>query len=182
LKKTNYIVLVLAVVSLAFIATGCHKKKPPVIEPPTTEQGQMGTETMTEHPPEAVKPGTEGALTEMTIDEVTRQLQPVFFDFDKSDIREDQIAALQNNASILKKNPTASVLIEGHCDERGTVEYNLALGDRRAKAAQDYLVSLGIAENRTSTISYGKSRPFAEGHDEDAWRLNRRAQFVGVKK
>jgi peptidoglycan-associated lipoprotein len=182
LKKSNYLVLLLVVVTIAFLATGCKKKKAPVIEPPTTEQGQMGTETMTEHPPESVVPGTEGALTEITIDEITRQLQPVFFDFDKSDIREDQIAALQNNANVMKKNSTANVLIEGHCDERGTVEYNLALGDRRARAAKDYLVSLGISENRMSIISYGKSRPFAEGHDEDAWRLNRRAQFVGVKK
>jgi peptidoglycan-associated lipoprotein len=182
LKKANYLVLVLVIVSMAFFSTACKKKKPPVIEPPTTDQGQMTTDTMTEHPPKEVVPGTEGNLVEITIDEITRQFQPVFFDFNKSDIREDQISALQNNASILKKNPNVSVLIEGHCDERGTVEYNLALGDRRAKAAQEYLVSLGIAENRTSVISYGKSRPFAEGHDEDAWRLNRRDQFIGVKK
>lgn len=182
MKKASYLVLVLVIVSLALFSAGCKKKKPPVIEPPSTEQGQTGTSTMTEKPPQAVVPGTEDTLVEITIDEITRQFQPVFFDFDKSDIREDQIAALQNNASILKKNPTVSVLIEGHCDERGTVEYNLALGDRRAKAAQEYLISLGIAENRMSIISYGKSRPFADGHDEDAWRLNRRDQFVGVKK
>jgi peptidoglycan-associated lipoprotein len=173
--------LVLVVLSLAFMATAC-KKKPPKIEPPTTGQEQMGTGGVGEQEPKPVVPGTESGLTEMTIDEITRQLQPVFFDFDKSDIREDQISALQNNANVLKNNASANVLIEGHCDERGTVEYNLALGDRRAKAARDYLVSLGIAENRMNVISYGKSRPFAEGHNEDAWRLNRRAQFVAVKK
>ncbi len=181
MKKANYLVLVLIMISMAFFATAC-KKKPPVIEPPTAGTGQPGTGDISEQQPSDVKPAQEGVLTEGTIDEITRQLQPVFYDFNKSDIREDQIAALQNNASVLKKYSTGSVLIEGHCDERGTVEYNLALGDRRARASREYLVSLGIVEGRMSIISYGKSRPFAEGHNEDAWRLNRRAQFVAVKK
>lgn len=181
MKKANYLVLVLVVLSLAFMATACKKKKPP-ITPPSAGQEQMGTGSVDEQQPKPVVPGQEGALVEITIDEITRQLQPVFYDFNSSDIREDQISALQNNANILKQNATVSVLIEGHCDERGTVEYNLALGDRRAKAARDYLVSLGISDNRMSVISYGKSRPFAEGHNEDAWRQNRRAQFVAVKK
>jgi peptidoglycan-associated lipoprotein len=77
---------------------------------------------------------------------------------------------------------TANVLIEGHCDERGTDEYNLALGERRAKAAKDYLVTLGIADARLNTISYGESKPFAEGHNESAWQQNRRAHFVAVKR
>jgi peptidoglycan-associated lipoprotein len=113
-----------------------------------------------------------------------RQLQPVFFDYNQYDIREDQLASLQNNARVLKAGEcgTVTVLIEGHCDERGTDEYNLALGERRADAAKDYLVSLGIPDGRLNTISYGESRPFSQGHNEDAWQQNRRAHFVAVRK
>jgi peptidoglycan-associated lipoprotein len=105
-------------------------------------------------------------------------LKDAFFDFDKSNIRDDQKAALNDNVSWLKANAGAKVLIEGHCDERGTVEYNLALGERRAKAAKDYLIAAGIPADRISIISYGKERPFVLGHDESAWKWNRRAHFV----
>ena len=105
-------------------------------------------------------------------------LKEVFFDFDKSTIRDDQKAALNDNVGWLKGNSAAKLLIEGHCDERGTAEYNLALGERRAKAVKDYLVGAGIAADRLSTISYGKERPFVLGHDESAWKWNRRGHFV----
>jgi peptidoglycan-associated lipoprotein len=105
-------------------------------------------------------------------------LKDVFFDFDKAVVRGDQQAALNENASWLKANPGARLLIEGHCDERGTAEYNLALGERRAKAVKDYLVGAGIAADRLSTISYGEERPFVLGHDESAWKWNRRGHFV----
>ena len=105
-------------------------------------------------------------------------LKDVFFDYDKAVVRDDQKAALTENASWLKANPGAKVLLEGHCDERGTAEYNLALGERRAKAVKDYLVGAGIAADRLSTISYGEERPFVLGHDESAWKWNRRAHFV----
>jgi len=105
-------------------------------------------------------------------------LKDVFYDFDKSNIRDDQKAALSDDVAWLKANPSAKVLIEGHCDERGTVEYNLALGERRAKGAKDYLIAAGIAADRISTISYGKERPFVLGHDEAAWKWNRRSHFV----
>ncbi len=137
--------------------------------------------TQSEPPPSVERPVTQGPITTDLIDEVTRQMQAVFFDFNKYDIREDMIPALQNNARVMKQNPTVSVLVEGHCDERGTDEYNLALGERRAGAAKDFLISLGIAENRLSTLSYGESRPFAPGHDEDSWAQNRRAHFVAVR-
>ena len=178
MRKVHFLLFVFAILSLAFTFTACKHKEPPApIEPTTT------TPSMPEEPkPTETKISEEGPPKETTIEDISRMMQPVFFDFDKSDIREDQAPALQNNASVLKKNPTVSILIEGHCDERGTNEYNLALGERRAKAAKDYLVSLGIAENRISTISYGENRPFAEGHNEDAWMQNRRAQFVAVKK
>ncbi len=105
-------------------------------------------------------------------------LKDVFYDFDKSNIRDDQKAALNDDVAWLKGNANAKVLIEGHCDERGTAEYNLALGERRAKSAKDYLIAAGIPADRISTISYGKERPFVLGHDESAWKWNRRAHFV----
>jgi len=105
-------------------------------------------------------------------------LKDVFFDFDRSVVRNEQKAALNDNAGWLKENSGAKIIVEGHCDERGTAEYNLALGERRAKAVKDYLVGAGIAPDRVSTISYGKERPFVLGHDESAWKWNRRAHFV----
>lgn len=105
-------------------------------------------------------------------------LNPVFFQYDDSKIGGDQVPVLLNNAKTVEDSAIADLLIEGHCDERGTEEYNLALGDRRAKAAKDYLVSLGIDGKRIRTISYGENHPFEIGHDESAWKLNRRAQFV----
>ena len=105
-------------------------------------------------------------------------LKDVFFDYDQATIRDDQKAALNDNVGWLKGNTGAKVLLEGHCDERGTAEYNLALGERRAKAVKDYLVAAGVAADRVSTISYGKERPFDLGHDQSAWKWNRRGHFV----
>jgi peptidoglycan-associated lipoprotein len=105
-------------------------------------------------------------------------LKDAFFDFDKAALRDDQKAALNEDVAWLKGNAGAKVLIEGHCDERGTVEYNLGLGERRAKAVKDYLIAAGVAADRISIISYGKERPFVLGHDESAWKWNRRGHFV----
>jgi peptidoglycan-associated lipoprotein len=100
------------------------------------------------------------------------------FDFDKSNIRGDAKPNLSEDAQWLKANSTAKITIEGHCDERGTAEYNLGLGERRAKATMDYLVAAGIDAKRMKMISYGKERPFVLGHDESTWKWNRRAHFV----
>ncbi len=108
------------------------------------------------------------------------ELQMVFFPFDSAVISPEAIAALKDNAKYLKENPAVKVQIEGHCDERGTVEYNLALGERRAKASRDRLKKLGVPQSRMSTISYGKERPLDPGHDESAWSKNRRSAFVVV--
>ena len=105
-------------------------------------------------------------------------LQDAFFETDKSDLRDDTRDVLAANAAWLKAHPSVKVLIEGHCDERNTTEYNLALGWRRANAAKDYMVSLGVAADSVSTISYGEEKPFSAGHDETAWSQNRRAHFV----
>jgi peptidoglycan-associated lipoprotein len=105
-------------------------------------------------------------------------LKDIFFDFDKSDIRDDARANLSENLQWLRAHPSVALTIEGHCDERGTAEYNLALGERRAKAAKDFFLAGGVDPKRIATISYGKERPFVLGHDESAWKWNRRAHFV----
>ncbi len=106
------------------------------------------------------------------------EVRDAFFDFDKSDIRDDARSNLNKSAEFLRANPNANVSVEGHCDERGSVAYNLGLGDRRANAVKDFLVSLGIAADRIKTISYGKERPFCTEHDETCWQQNRRGHFV----
>ncbi len=105
-------------------------------------------------------------------------LKDVFFDFDKSNIRDDQKPALNEDVAWLKANARVKITVEGHCDERGTSEYNLGLGERRSKAVKDYLVAAGIPADRVATISYGKERPFVLGHDESAWKWNRRGHLV----
>ena len=109
-------------------------------------------------------------------------LKDIFFDFDKAEIRADAKAPLAEDISWLKGRPQAAITIEGHCDERGTSEYNLGLGQRRAKAAKDYLVASSIDGKRIVTVSYGKERPFVLGHDETAWRWNRRVHFAVTKE
>ena len=105
-------------------------------------------------------------------------LGDVFFDFDKSELRSDAVAQLKTNANWIQASGGRKVVVEGHCDERGTNEYNLALGERRANSAKDYIVNLGVEPARLKTVSYGEEKPFAEGHNEDAWAQNRRAHFV----
>lgn len=121
-------------------------------------------------------PGIEGEVFE------TKMLKRIHFDFDKYDIRLEDTESLKQNAAVLKRFPSVKIQIEGHCDERGTGEYNLALGERRAHSAKEYLVSLGVDENRISTISYGKEKPLDPGHNEEAWAKNRRDEFVVLSK
>jgi len=121
-------------------------------------------------------PGIEGEVFESSL------LKDIHFDFDKYDIRPEDAEILKGNAALLQKNPTVKIQVEGHCDERGTSEYNLALGERRANSAKKYLVSLGIPENRISTISYGKEKPLDPGHNEEAWAKNRRDHFIILSK
>jgi len=112
----------------------------------------------------------------------TPLLKPIYFDFDRYDLRPDAKETLRKNAKVLKENPTWKILIEGHCDERGSNEYNLALGEKRARAAMQYLIKLGIDPNRLSIISYGEERPVDPRHCEEAWAKNRRCEFVVIAK
>jgi len=139
----------------------------------TGEEGGAGAGTQKELPPgpkEQPEP-VEPARPELA-------LKDVLFDFDSFAIKPSQTGVLEEDAKWMKDNPSAVITIEGHCDERGTVEYNLSLGERRANAAKDYLVTLGVDASRLKTISYGKSKPVDTGHDEAAWAKNRRAHFV----
>lgn len=133
--------------------------------------------------PEVPQAGTQTAMAEAAAGVAATQEKPsqfpdIRFDFDKSFIREDAKPVLRDVADYLKKNPMAGVLIEGHCDERGTAEYNIALGERRAESARSYLLSLGIKAGALSTVSFGEEKPLDPGHNEDAWAKNRRAHFV----
>jgi len=122
------------------------------------------------------EPGIEGEILE------SKLLKDIHFDFDKYDIRPGDAEILKGNATLLAKNSTVKIQIEGHCDERGTIEYNLALGERRANSAKKYLISLGMPADRISTISYGKEKPLDSGHNEEAWAKNRRDHFIILPK
>jgi peptidoglycan-associated lipoprotein len=122
------------------------------------------------------EPGIAGEVFE------SRLLKDVHFDFDKYDIRPEDAGILKENAALLMNYPKVKIQVEGHCDERGTNEYNLALGERRANAAKKYLVSLGISTDRISSISYGEEKPLDTGHNEETWAKNRRGHFVILSK
>lgn len=178
--------MVVALGIVAMMAAGCAKdevvkKDEPVVEQQTVKQAEPVK------PVEAAK--VEVAKVEPVQQEATAAkaseavaLENVYFDFDKSDLRQDARDALSKNAeALLKQVADAKVQVAGHCDERGSDEYNLALGERRAKSVAKYLETLGVKADRISTISYGKEKPAVDGHDEAAWSKNRRAEFVIVK-
>jgi peptidoglycan-associated lipoprotein len=176
-------------ITLAVVAfvVACSSK-PPAATPPAPTPAPVSTPTVVTLEPVATpapvptpKMDAE-SIAGRSINELSGMLKPAFFDYDKADIRGDARDVLATNATWLKKYPSVQFTIEGHTDERGTAQYNLALGDRRANAAKDYLVSLGVDASRVKTVSYGKERPFATGHDEDSWQKNRRAHFVVTGK
>ena len=184
-----------AVVLLLVVgAAACGKKQPPIARPiPPPPPVSTPVTPPPEPPPPAPAEPTpapapvavpEDSIASRSLDEINKNspLKPVFFGLDQSEIDQAGQQALANNADLLKRYPTWLISIEGHCDERGTAEYNLALGERRAVAARNYLVSLGISADRVKTVSYGKEFPFDPGHSEDAWSKNRRAHFVVTAK
>jgi peptidoglycan-associated lipoprotein len=145
---------------------------PPSPQPGETPVTRPTPPTETPVRPAPSAPAPPGAVP------AASPLKDVFFDFDKANVRDDQKAALSDDVAWLKGNSRAKITVEGHCDERGTVEYNLGLGERRAKAVKDYLVAAGVPADRIAIISYGKERPFVLGHDESSWKWNRRGHFV----
>ena len=180
------------VVMVLVLVGACAKKQPPVARvtppppPPSTADSKPPAPPtpVAEPRPVPPEPVAEDPIASRDIGDINKNspFQPVFFALDSSDVDTAGQQALNANAEIMKKYPTWVVTIEGHADERGTAEYNLALGERRALSARTYLVSLGLSADRLRTVSYGKEFPFDPGHDEAAWAKNRRAQFVLTSK
>jgi peptidoglycan-associated lipoprotein len=177
-------------VVLAVTAGACKKKQPPVARPmpppPPSDAARPPAppEPSPEPAPVPAEPVTDDAVGSKSLDDLNRNspLKAVFFGLDSNEVDAAGQQILQANAEVLKKYPSWQVTVEGHCDERGTAEYNLALGERRSVSARTYLVSLGIPADRIKTVSYGKEFPFDPGHDEAAWSKNRRAHFVVTAK
>ncbi len=166
------VVLLILLLSLLVLA-GCSGSKVQTLPAQEPEPPEEVPEPVA---PVETKPETKAAVEASPA--VPFVLQNVYFELDKYDLTAAALQTLAENARVLKAYPEARIVIAGHCDERGTVEYNLALGDKRAKAAKDYLISLGVAPSQISTISYGKEQPLDTRHNEEAWAKNRRAAFA----
>ena len=167
IRGVGALALLLVMVALP----ACSKKaaeEPPATTPPPAQEQPVSTPATPPEEPSTPPPAEPASV----------QWQDVYYDYDSYALNTDGRAALDANARLMRDNGSASVTIEGHCDERGTTEYNLALGERRAAAARDYLVAAGIDGGRMDIISYGEERPFATGSDEASWAQNRRAHFL----
>jgi len=173
-KKIAFLMSILFLIGLG----GCAKK--PIVRPHPESVAE--TETVVEpvvvSTSAAEEQAEEPSLRGKEYKE-TENLKKVYFDYDDDKLTAETRSILSDNALWLKKNQAVEIIIEGHCDERGTIEYNLALGDRRAKAARKYLMRLGVSGKRIATISYGEEKPADFGHDENAWAKNRRAEILG---
>jgi peptidoglycan-associated lipoprotein len=184
--------ILLVTVLMLGLAAGCKKGQPPIARPTPPPGASSTSNASPPSPPTPVseprpvppEPMAEDPISARDIGDINKNspFQPVFFKLDSNDVDAAAQQALNANAEIMKKYPSWVITIEGHADERGTAEYNLALGERRAMSARTYLVSLGISGDRLRTVSYGKEFPFDPGHDEAAWAKNRRAQFVLTSK
>ncbi len=171
---------------LLLMATACGDNPPPVARPtpPAPPPGDIAAAPPAPPPPAREpmppEPLPADSVAGRSLDDLNKDspLRPIFFEYDSSDVSDAARTILQTNAAILKKYASWVITIEGHCDERGTAEYNLALGERRAVAARAYLVSLGIDASRLRTVSYGSEFPFDPAHQDSAWSRNRRAHFV----
>ena len=182
-RRGSALLLAVPVIALSLFLVGCPKRPATTAAsaPPPTGSPSAAAPSTTPSPsmtPSPAAPST-AATTPPAPSEfrATDNLKDVFFDFDKYDIRPTDAKTLDTNAAWLKSNDNL-VLVEGHCDERGTNEYNLALGERRAKAAMNYLVAQGVQASRITIISYGKERPTCTEHSESCWAQNRRAHFL----
>lgn len=182
----------------AVLSAACGGKEPPVLPQPAPVQTDTAAATPAPAPaapaarpqppretlPVPPQPVMEDKVTTRTLEDLNREspFKPVYFSYDSAELDEEAQKIAQANAGVLRTNKTWIVTVEGHCDERGTAEYNLALGERRATAVKAYLVSLGIAADRLRVVSYGKEFPFDPGHDEAAFAKNRRGHFVVTAK
>jgi peptidoglycan-associated lipoprotein len=176
----------IAIVSLCFLLSGCAKKAvqtTPAPPAPAEVEAPAPGPTPTPPEPKPVAAPTPDPLAG-DLESVNRYVRDqgliddVYYDYDRSDLREEARSRLQKNAEFMKQHPQFVFTLEGHCDERGTVEYNLALGQRRASSAQGYLSSLGVPGQQMRTVSYGRERPVCTDSHEDCWWKNRRTHFV----
>ncbi len=176
--------IVPAALAALLLVSACAKKPEPVVTPPpqTTERApttDVAPDTTPAGPVDVQEEPPPKSIRELQADaERSGLLGDVFYDFDKYDLRSEARDRLQKNAGYMNQNPSLRFTIEGHCDERGTNEYNIALGQSRGTSALDYLVSLGVSASRFKTISYGEERPFCTESNEACWQKNRRARFV----
>lgn len=185
-----------AVAAIAMIAAGCSKKVAAVKPPPPPAPAPMARSTPPAPPASVAETPTQpaaptasrsrypNAATRARIDQLLARIEDAYFDYDKHDLRPDAVKALQADSTelrdILAQYPDYKLTIEGHCDERGSAEYNMGLGDARAHSAKDYLVQVGIPSSQLSVISYGKERPVCTEHDEACWQKNRRVHIVAM--
>jgi peptidoglycan-associated lipoprotein len=184
--------VLISLLLVSLVVAGCGKKKPAVtpMPPPAVPEGGVTApadkpaQPVEEATPVATEPIAEDVIGGRSLDDLNRDspLKPAFFGLDSAELDAEGQSIVQANAELLKKYQSWAITIEGHCDERGTAEYNLALGERRAVAVKNYLVSLGISPDRVRTVSYGKEFPFDPGHTEAAWSKNRRGHFVITAK
>ena len=170
MKRYGVLFLVLMLAAL-MVLPACSKKEAAPVEEDITP-----AEEVPPPPPPPVEEEELEVIEEEDLEPIV--LEDIFFDFDKYSIKGEFKAALEANAELLMQRDEAVLVIEGHCDERGTSEYNLALGEKRAKAVMDFYLAYGVGTNRLSMISYGEERPFEYGHGEDAWAMNRRAHML----
>lgn len=177
-KVSRGLKLAVVVLGLVFVAGGCAKKD-------VTSDKSLATEPAKAESTKEKKSDTESLVTSAKKDtgaisegRTSAPMLPVYFDFDKSNIRDDQKSRIEKNAKFLKENAGVKIKVEGNCDERGTNEYNMALGERRANSAKKYLLNLGVTADRLETLSYGEEKPLLFGHDELSWAQNRRDDFV----
>jgi peptidoglycan-associated lipoprotein len=196
-QSTNSRILILLSAAVIVTAAGCAKKPvakntPPAPQPaaqaaPAAPQ-QAPTQRPVARPQQAASNNTTprypDAKTQARIDQLLARIEDAYFDYNQHALRPDAIAALQADSTelrdIIVQYPSYKLTIEGHCDERGSEAYNLALGDARAKAAKDYLVQVGIATNQLAVVSYGKDKPVCDEHDEACWQKNRRIHIVAA--
>jgi peptidoglycan-associated lipoprotein len=184
MKKLSCLWMVSALCIALLTIWGCAKKVETAtqaievteqeIAPPPFEEGTE--EARRERPPVV---GEQPIIQEAP---GSLRLADIYFDFDRSEIRPDARRVLENNARWFRENPSARVKIEGHCDERGTNEYNIALGQRRAEATKRFLAAMGVDSSRISTMSYGEERPVCSDHQEGCWQQNRRSHFLTVSR
>ena len=172
MRSNLKLAVLLSTALLALAAVGCAKKAPAPPPAPPTQQTPTPTPVPTPTPAPTPTPTPTPSSTVTVSD-----LKTIYFPLDSYSLDDASRTVLDANARLLRDRTDLAVRIEGHCDERGTVEYNMSLGEKRAESVRDYLVAAGVGQSRLSTISYGKERPIVDGHDEATWSKNRRAEF-----